>query len=73
MNDIEKPQLLEFANIELYVGFNKGKVIIDFHRSVTAMEIEPQHAEIFARLLLKHAQNARGIAIPGPLVPDNGS
>lgn len=60
MSDLVKPQILEMTNVELYVGTNRGKVVIDFHRSVSVMEIEPEHAEAFARLLMKHAQRARG-------------
>lgn len=51
---VEVPQM-----VNTYVGYRPGIVIVDFHQSISAMELGPEAAEMLARAILKHARNAR--------------
>lgn len=64
MADIDKPQVLEVANIRLDIVPHNGKVILDFHRSVSVMEIPPDAAEAIAKSLMKQAAIARHGVVP---------
>jgi len=44
---------------KVFVGYRNGLVLVDFGQPLTAFELPPDQAAIFARALLKHAENAR--------------
>lgn len=66
------PEIIEVTNIKLDIIPHNGKVVLDFHRSVSVMEIPPDAAEAIAQSLLKQAAIARGIAPVKSIVIPHG-
>lgn len=60
---MSKPEItveqVDSDKLRLHVDSSKGKVIVDFGRSITHLEIPPHEAEIFGALLMKHAAKAK--------------
>ena len=53
------PELLEGEHLKLHISFWHGRVVLDFGKAISHLEVEPQEAEDLACLLMKHATNAR--------------
>jgi len=56
---MRSPELLQGEHLKLYIGVNNGRVVLDFGRSLSHIEMEPQEAEQLLTLLRKHADLAR--------------
>lgn len=61
------PEAAKGTHLKFYVGAHNGRVVVDFGRSITHMEMEPAEAEKIAELLIKHAGRAR---VPDVSKPD---
>jgi len=61
---MRSPELLQGEHLKLYIGVNDGRVVLDFGRSLSHIEMEPQEAEQLLTLLRKHADLARQGSMP---------
>jgi len=53
------PELVQGEHLRLHLNFWRGRVVLDFGKAISHLEMEPDEAEHIAKLLIKHAQNAR--------------